>query len=157
MVPQISPALSELKLELKQGWKHDESLEENLNKNRSNDRQLGSTRNGVHRDDLRLSINGAKAQHLLSRGQQKISALMLVLCQLDLWQKKLTRRPIILLDDLNSELDEAHCLRVLAWLKDTELQTWMTAVNWPDSLKKEINLKTDCMFHVEHGQISPMV
>lgn len=157
ILPLLAPGLSGLEFELKQGWKQGESLEESLNKNLEYDRQQGSTRYGVHRDDLSLNLKGVKAQNLLSRGQQKISALMLILCQLNLWQQKLSHKPTILLDDLNSELDEAHCIRVLDWLHESKLQTWMTAVNWPDSLMSRIESEQDKVFHVEQGKAAPVL
>jgi DNA replication and repair protein RecF len=94
---------------------------------------------------------------MLSRGQQKISALMLILAQLNLWRDRLDQSPILLLDDLTSELDEAHAHRTLDWLLSTKLQTWISSVAWPKAFTEAVKQQDGEMFHVEQGQVSSML
>lgn len=157
ILPALAPALIDLDIEIKPGWKAELSLEESLQKGLAYDRQMGTTRSGAHRDDLKLLLKGSKAQAMLSRGQQKISALMLILAQLNLWRDRLDQSPILLLDDLTSELDEAHAHRTLDWLLSTKLQTWISSVAWPDAFTEAVKQQDGEMFHVEQGQVSSML
>ncbi|MCG8463777.1 MAG: DNA replication/repair protein RecF [Xanthomonadales bacterium] len=157
IVPELAPALVDLDIDIKAGWKAELSLEESLHKGLAYDRQMGTTRSGAHRDDLKLLLKGSKAQAMLSRGQQKISALMLILAQLNLWRDRLDQSPILLLDDLTSELDEAHAQRTLEWLLSTKLQTWISSVAWPEPFTEAVKRESGQMFHVEQGQVSSML
>lgn len=157
ILPVLAPGLDGLDIEIRRGWKQELELAAVLEHGLAQDRQMGSTRSGAHRDDLSLVINGVKAQQMLSRGQQKISALMLILAQLHLWRGCLMHAPLILLDDLTSELDDAHAGRVLDWLLESQLQTWISAVAWPDVFTERVEQAGGRMFHVEQGKVLPVL
>lgn len=72
----------------------------------------GVTVVGPHRDDLRFALNGVDATVYGSRGQQRTVALALKLAEVDLMAQQTGEMPVLLLDDVASELDAQRC----AWL-----------------------------------------
>ncbi len=72
----------------------------------------GVTVVGPHRDDLRYALNGVDATVYGSRGQQRTVALALKLAEMDLMAQQTGEMPVLLLDDVASELDTQRC----AWL-----------------------------------------
>ncbi len=73
----------------------------------------GSTLVGPHRDELRLSINGAALQQYASQGQHKTFLVALKTAEFFYLQERRGESPIFLLDDLFSELDEGRSKRIL--------------------------------------------
>lgn len=153
LIGNLAPMLADMEIELKPGWKRETTLARALEENLPQDRIMGNTRAGAHRDDLIIKIDGHKAQQVLSRGQQKLTALGLVLAQLDLWRDELIHQPVVLLDDLPSELDEEHSSRVLGWLAGLDLQIWISAVHWPEQFVEALKHHQTAMFHVEQGNV----
>lgn len=68
---------------------------------------------GPHRDDFLITINDFDVSKFGSRGQKRTVILALKLCEIDFIENQLSRRPILLLDDIFSELDDAHREAVL--------------------------------------------
>lgn len=68
----------------------------------------GVTLVGPHRDDLAIELNGVSVSSFGSRGQQRLSAVALKLSEAELMARKTGERPVILLDDILSELDLNH-------------------------------------------------
>lgn len=81
---------------------------------RGTDVRAGVTRAGPHRDDLSLAIGGHEVAAFASRGQQRTVALALRLAEVELSQQRTGDAPVLLLDDVLSELDAAHRERVLS-------------------------------------------
>ena len=63
---------------------------------------------GAHKDDIEISINGARARTFASQGQTRTAALSMKLAELELHRKALGEYPLLLLDDVLSELDAAR-------------------------------------------------
>ena len=82
------------------------SLEEDLRR--------GTTGLGPHRDDLLLTIDGTDARGFASQGQQRTAVVSLKLAESDLVEARSGERPILLLDDVLSELDAARRGALLA-------------------------------------------
>lgn len=76
--------------------------------NRQKEIYAGKTLYGPHRDDFDIKLNGYSVANFGSRGQQRAVLLALKLCEMDFIQKANSKRPILLLDDIFSELDENH-------------------------------------------------
>lgn len=104
---------------------------------RDRDRVLGSTQGGPHRDDLALLVQGRAAQDFASEGQQRTLAIALRLAEWDYVRAHRGREPLVLADDVLSELDEyrrrrfwtavAKAPQVIATgtrLPDAELGQW---------------------------------
>ncbi|MBR2725959.1 DNA replication and repair protein RecF [Candidatus Saccharibacteria bacterium] len=79
-----------------------------LEKNFTRDHYLGHTTFGVHRDDYVFNFNSRPADGSASRGETRSIILSLKFIEADLFEKYLHRKPLILLDDVFSELDEAR-------------------------------------------------
>jgi DNA replication and repair protein RecF len=82
-----------------------ENLAEAVNKSLADDLRRGSTTVGPHRDDLRVLLDGKEARSYGSQGQQRTAVVSLKLAEAALIQKRAGERPVLLLDDVLSELD----------------------------------------------------
>lgn len=80
------------------------SLEFNIEK----DMELGYTSIGPHRDDLRFELNGEDAKIFASQGQQRSIVLALKIAEMQVFENELGEKPILVLDDVFSELDSAR-------------------------------------------------
>lgn len=85
----------------------------------------GNTGIGPHRDDLRLLLNGLSLRSFGSQGQQRSGALALKLSQLEYVHRELGEFPVLLLDDVMSELDNSRRAQLLRFI-DGRVQTFIT-------------------------------
>ena len=99
-------------------------LEDNLQK----DLQLGYTSYGTHRDDIKVMVNGTDVRVFGSQGQQRTCALALKLAELNIIQNITHSKPVLLLDDVLSELDNNRKKRLLEYCKNT--QTLITCTSF---------------------------
>ncbi len=93
---------------------------------RQNDIWRGSTSVGPHKDDLVLTVNGINLRTFGSQGQQRTGVLSLKLAELEFIKSETGEYPILLLDDVMSELDAMRREHLLAFIKD-RVQTIITA------------------------------
>jgi DNA replication and repair protein RecF len=93
------------------------ALLEKLRETHARDIGARITLTGPHRDDLGMTLGGEAASSFASRGQQRTAALALRLAEASLLHARSGERPILLLDDVLSELDEARRASVLAALE----------------------------------------
>lgn len=104
------------------------------------------TNYGVHRDNYVFYLNGSEASKYASQGQQRSIALLLKIALCNLTLNATGKRPILLLDDVFSELDDIRCRSLVSFLSE-ENQTFITTTNLaniPIYLKEKayiINLK----------------
>ncbi len=96
---------------------------------RSRDILLQSTSVGPHRDDWHLEVDGHRLETTGSRGQQRVALLALLFLQASYLEIRRGERPVILLDDLFSELDPPHQERILQSFRDH--QVFLTATHVP--------------------------
>jgi len=89
-------------------WKSSRIDLEKLKKERRRDIECQATISGPHRDDFRFYLSGRDLSFFGSRGQQRMSILNLKLLELSYLEEKTGAKPIFLLDDIFSELDEEH-------------------------------------------------
>ena len=89
------------------------ALLDKLEATHSRDIGAGLTLTGPHRDDLAMTLGGESAAAFASRGQQRTAALALRLAEARLLRERSDEQPILLLDDVLSELDEARRTSVL--------------------------------------------
>lgn len=94
-----------------------QALLEKLRAAHSRDIGAGVTLSGPHRDDLTMTLGGEPASSFASRGQQRTAALALRLAEARFLFERSGERPILLLDDVLSELDEHRRASVLAALE----------------------------------------
>ncbi len=158
-LPWLAAALTRLlpdiplDVDYQPGWNTQELLVDLLAQSRDRDRERGFTQIGPHRADLKIRTQGVAVDERLSRGQLKLVACALKLSMVQrLMQEGM--RPLLLLDDLASELDAVSRQKVCQWIGEMQVQTLMTCIE-PSQLKDVwggIPLK---LFHVEHGCVSP--
>lgn len=87
---------------------------------RAAEQRAGFSLKGPHRDDLILTLDGADARIYASQGQQRCIALALKLAEAELMERRTDEKPILLLDDVLSELDEARRDCLVGSLDDTQ-------------------------------------
>ena len=90
-----------------------EEFEESLAKNRARDIKARVSLTGPHRDDLGLSVDGMDIRTFGSQGQQRTAALSLKLSEIEIVRKKTGDSPVLLLDDVLSELDGSRQKKLL--------------------------------------------
>ena len=126
-------------------------LAEKLRKNIDRDIYFGSTQSGPHKDDILFSIDGREVKVYGSQGQQRTTALAARLAEIDLIREETGEEPVLLLDDVFSELDENRQKFLLQSIEG--LQAFVTCTGIEDSVKKYIS--KDNLFYVENGVITP--
>lgn len=139
-----------------------------LQNGRKEDLNAGFTTKGPHRDDLLVTVQEKSAREYGSQGQQRSCVLALKLAEAALLAEALGEKPVILLDDVMSELDAARRRALVAFISG-DIQTFITTTNlayFDDDLlggarivELEKPRKTgempdeDRMFHVKHSPI----
>ena len=89
-----------------------------LTESRQRDQRQGWTTIGPHRDELIARLDGHRLAQFGSQGEQRTAAIALRLAEAELLESERGHRPILLLDDVFSELDEDRAGRLLSWLGD---------------------------------------
>ncbi|HZD53923.1 MAG TPA: DNA replication/repair protein RecF [Woeseiaceae bacterium] len=138
--------------EYRAGWPDGEDLEETLGRARERDRLSGSTQEGPHRADLRLSHDERQARKRVSRGQEKLLACSMILAATEVVQGELGRPLLLLLDDPAAELDAGSLDRLMAAVAALDCQVIATALRADTALFPVPPRR----FHVEQGVISPV-
>ncbi|MBP2002363.1 DNA replication and repair protein RecF [Paenibacillus shirakamiensis] len=110
----------------------------------------GMTLSGPHRDDITFYINGKEAQTYGSQGQQRTTALSLKLAEIELIHEEIGEYPVLLLDDVLSELDPYRQTQLIETFQ-SKVQTFITATG-VETLQTN-KLKDASIFHVQEGQI----
>lgn len=121
---------------------------ENLEKNRDRDIKLKTTLIGPHRDDLSFLIKNIDIRKYGSQGQQRTSALSLKLAEIELVKKVINDMPILLLDDVLSELDSNRQNYLLKNIDS--IQTLITCTGLDEFIKNRFQINK--VFHVVEGK-----
>ncbi len=137
------------------GWDEKQSLENVLKADLEKDIRYGFTHSGPHRADFLTFLNKRLAKDYLSRGQQKLLVLALMLSQVRLLNQQDQNTCCILIDDLTAELDSENRVKLLEYLSLLGCQVFMTATELTEF--GDLNaLKNYKVFHVEHGCIKQL-
>ena len=99
-------------------------LRERIRASRENDRRMGCTTVGPHRDDLKITINGKSAGSFGSAGQQRSALLTLYFAQMEMHYQNHQFYPLFLMDDVEAELDR-HRLGVFLNYLAARTQTFL--------------------------------
>ncbi len=125
---------------------------EGLSRDRRKDLARGSTSLGPHRDDLLFRFAGADAANFASQGQLRAIVLAWKTAELDLLRATHGDPPILLLDDVSSELDESRNLYLFEHVAQRELQCFITTTH-----SRHVRLAQDRLDHeVREGVIFPV-
>ena len=115
------------------------AMYEDLKVSLQKDIRLGYTSIGPHRDDIKFTLNGDDVRVFGSQGQQRTVALSLKLAETETFYKRFNEYPILILDDVLSELDKKRQKKLVSAVE--HLQTIFTATNLDRSIfrGKEFN------------------
>lgn len=126
-------------------------LRKQYHDNQKREIEHGTTLAGPHRDDLKFLINGKNVQTFGSQGQQRTTALSVKLAEIDLMKEITGEYPLLLLDDVLSELDARRQTHLLAAIQD-KVQTFLTTTSLNDVAQHLINPPT--VFDIDHGTLT---
>lgn len=126
-----------------------EEFEKALSKNRERDIRMKLTSTGPHRDDLCVMANGIDIRKYGSQGQQRTAALSLKLSEIYLVKKKIKDTPVLLLDDVLSELDRNRQTYLLDSIHD--IQTLITCTGLDDFVSHQFMINK--VFQVIKGNV----
>ncbi len=126
-----------------------EEYEKRLAADQEKDVKLKQTTTGPHRDDFSFLVGGIDIRKFGSQGQQRTAALSLKLSEIELVRKMTKDNPVLLLDDVLSELDSNRQNYLLSTIGD--LQTIITCTGLDEFVNNRFEI--DKVFHIENGRI----
>ena len=124
-----------------------DSIYEYLEKNQRREIDLASAQVGVQRDDLHITINSSEAKIYGSQGQQRTSALSMKIAQADYIHHIKSEYPILLLDDIMSELDINRRMYLSQKIRDKQVLITSTDT---DLIESTDNTK---LFKIKNGSV----
>ncbi len=128
----------------------DVPLEQAIKRNREKDIRVKSTSVGPHRDDICFITNDIDIRRFGSQGQQRTAALSLKLSEIELVKHIINDEPILLLDDVLSELDKYRQNYLLESIND--IQTLITCTGVEEFVNKCFSINK--VFHVSNGHVT---
>jgi DNA replication and repair protein RecF len=129
-----------------------EELLELFKRHQRSDERYGTTTAGPHRDDLTFILNDRPLKAFGSQGQQKSFVLALKMAEMDNLQETFGEAPLLLLDDMSSELDARRNHNLMEFLTTREIQVFITTTERSPAL---LEAAPHCaVFHVEGGNLT---
>ncbi|WP_277587483.1 DNA replication/repair protein RecF [Psychrobacillus antarcticus] len=125
-------------------------LEKKIAVNQNRELYRGVSLIGPHRDDLQFFVNDYDVQTYGSQGQQRTTALSLKLAEIELIKQEVGESPVLLLDDVLSELDDYRQSHLLNTIQG-DVQTFVTTTS-VEGIAHETIQQAE-LFHVEQGAI----
>lgn len=120
-----------------------------LSLNRERDLKLRLSSTGPHRDDFCIQVNGIDIRRFGSQGQQRSAALSLKLSEIDLVREVVGDQPILLLDDVMSELDSKRQTYLLQNI--SQIQTFITCTGMDDFIHNQFQINK--VFEIVDGTV----
>ena len=134
------------------GWDRERTLKEVMNENRRRDMETGYTTAGPHRADVVWRASRGMARDKLSRGQGRLLVMAFEVAQVSYVEKVEALRPVLLVDDLSTELDIVSMQRFLSRIESLGLQVFISSVL--DAVVTLVRPNADSrLFHVEQGRV----
>lgn len=127
-----------------------EQYSEQLRQREQKERERGTTLVGPHRDDITCKVNGIDVQVFGSQGQQRTTALSLKLAEIELIYQEIGEYPLLLLDDVLSELDKSRQTHLIHSIQG-KVQTFITTTNTEGI--DEQTLDAAAVYDVEQGKV----
>lgn len=145
--------LQQSSIEYYRGWDEDTSLAVAMQEGYHKDLRYGSTRVGCHRADFSLRVGARAASRVLSLGQQKMLSLaFFCAAALILRGEDGKINPLILLDDVVTQIDAKNCNMLLEYLTKRENQVFITSTSNENLLKYKHQNKRS-FWRVKQGKI----
>ena len=142
-----NPWIKDLSIKYDPGYENSHEFFDVLAKNFEKDCILKRTSEGPHKRSFNIYLQNVHASEVLSRGQQKITSIIFHLIQREIIMDNTNLIPILLMDDISSELDKENANLMLKYLVNNSVQTIMTSIDFSHlSDHNEVFL-----FHVEHN------
>lgn len=127
-----------------------QSLLDKMQANAKREREMGVSLVGPHREDLEILINGKDSKIYASQGQQRTAMLALKLASLEIAQQQTGESPILLLDDVFSELDQRRKKSLIEIVSSR--QVFITCTD----LEGMEKFSGACYYTVEDASVKPM-
>ena len=128
----------------------EEDFRDELIRNRETDKKMKTTVTGPHRDDVGFGVNDINIRKYGSQGQQRSAALSLKLSEIELVKKRTGDSPVLLLDDVLSELDSGRQENLLSVLSG--IQAFITCTGLDDFVSHSFHI--DRLFQVNSGKVN---
>jgi DNA replication and repair protein RecF len=129
-----------------------EELQQLFDRHAKSDERYGTTTAGPHRDDLMLSMDGRPLKAFGSQGQQKSFVLALKMAEMEHLQAIFGEPPLLLLDDMSSELDAQRNSNLMDFLTARDIQVFITTTEPSPAL---VAAAAHCsVFRVENGNLT---
>ncbi len=128
----------------------EEMFEQELARNRERDLHFRQSCIGPHRDDFCVRVNGIDIRRFGSQGQQRTAALSLKLAEISLVEQEVKDTPVLMLDDVLSELDSSRQNYLLQSIHN--IQTLITCTGLDDFVENQF--KINRVFQVSGGTVS---
>ena len=126
-----------------------EEFADKVARSRDADRKIKSTTVGPHRDDVCIQVNGMDLRLYGSQGQQRTTAISLKLSEIRIIEERIRNKPVLLLDDVLSELDRDRQNYLLGNIRD--IQTLITCTGLDEFVQNRF--EADRTFRVVSGEI----
>ena len=159
-IDMLRPLIQKIHSDLSGGKEHldilyepdvtEEDFAEKLKKRRDREIYQKMTLTGPHRDDINFLINDVDVRKYGSQGQQRTVALSLKMAEIEIVKRVTKEIPILLLDDVLSELDVKRQNYLLKSIKD--VQTFITCTGLDEFIKNRFHI--DRVFNVQDGEVS---
>ena len=105
---------------------------------------------GIHKDDFSIFIDDVKINNYGSQGQHRIAILCLKLSEIKIYEEEYNKKPILLLDDIFSELDTTKKSNIIKFIKN-DLQVFITSTDL-NNIDKKI-LKDADVYKIDNGKV----
>ena len=151
MAEQFLP-IANIALRFDCGWDERQTLSDQLKADLEKDLRHGFTHAGPHRGDFLTFHDQRLAKDYLSRGQQKLLVLALMLAQVDLMNREQQNACCILIDDLTAELDTVNRAKLLKYLSQLGCQAFLSSNDLTD-FGDLSHINDYKVFHVEQGDV----
>jgi DNA replication and repair protein RecF len=119
------------------------ALKRKLGERRRRDLHLGATSVGPHRDDIAIYLDGVPMRTFASQGEAKSAALAIKFAVYDYLSERIGERPLLLLDELASQLDASRAASLLQILPDLG-QVFVTTAR-REELRKSLPIEAEMM------------
>ena len=143
--------MTDLLNKYKTRFKDKESFIQILEENKSLDLLRGYTSEGAHREDFEISINGKSLNLYGSQGQHRTAILALKIAELNIIKEEIGENPVLLLDDVTSELDEHRVMSIFEIVKDYQVLITCTDIN--SILKYDCLTKNIKLYNINNGHV----
>lgn len=149
--PRFTNDKENIKIKYKSSFTSKEEFLKKLKYNLQNDLYKGYTHEGTHRDDFEISINDKVLNIYGSQGQHRTAILSLKVAEMEIIKEEVSENPILLLDDVTSELDLERVNSIFNIVKN--YQVFITCTDINSILKFDCLTKNIKLYNIENGNV----